>query len=471
MKEPKLLKKIDILLKKKKDQFIVFSIMFVLLLGAIYKTRESYAIETFAGNRMNTFPSEITDQKENISAVYFIKDTQENIDTRYNNASIKADLTYNEVGSVKGWLETDLEDNTKYILYVGSKDTIYLNTGFQLFYIWKNVKTIDFTNADTSKVTNMSGMFYSCSSLTRLDVSNFDTSKVTSMKSMFNNCYSLTNLDLSNFDTSKVTDMSSMFSSCSRLTSLNISNFDTSNVTSMYRMFYNCKSLISLDVSNFDTSNVTNMSSMFFKCISLTSLDLSNFDTSNVTDMGSMFQGCSSLTSLNISNFNTSNVTDMSWMFCECSSLTSLDVSSFDASKVTDMSYIFYLTVKPTKFKWVNVESEIIKITTDNMLVSKLKQNTFNFVTNITKNNVIKEDEEKVVTGDNATFSSKIYRIVVMGDTNGDGNISLTDIMQVARHVYTTNKLSGNYLLAADYNNDNKYNLTDIMQMAKKVYS
>ena len=54
-------------------------------------------------------------------------------------------------------------------------------------------------------------MFYGCSGLTSLNLSNFNTSKVTDMSGMFQNCANLESLDLSNFDTSKVTDMSNMF--------------------------------------------------------------------------------------------------------------------------------------------------------------------------------------------------------------------------------------------------------------------
>ena len=63
----------------------------------------------------------------------------------------------------------------------------------------------------------MNYMFLRCTSLITLDLSNFNTSKVTNMSNMFYNCISLTSLDLSNFDTSKVTNMDYMFSSCTSL--------------------------------------------------------------------------------------------------------------------------------------------------------------------------------------------------------------------------------------------------------------
>lgn len=64
-----------------------------------------------------------------------------------------------------------------------------------------------------------------------------------STKNMFWNCTGLTSLDLSNFDTTKVTNMTSMFEYSPKLTSLDLSNFDTSNVTSMSKMFADCSSL------------------------------------------------------------------------------------------------------------------------------------------------------------------------------------------------------------------------------------
>ena len=148
-------------------------------------------------------------------------------------------------------------------------------------------------------------------------------------------------LNLSNFDTSKVTDMHDMFFNMVHLTTLNLSNFDTSQVTNMSSMFYGMHILTSLNLSNFDTSKVTDMNNMFSDMASLTTLDLSNFDTSKVTTMRYMFSNMSNLTTLNLSNFNTSKVTDMSGMFSNAANLTTLDLSSFDTSQVTDMSFIF----------------------------------------------------------------------------------------------------------------------------------
>ena len=232
-------------------------------------------------------------------------------------------------------------ENKTSIKAVSFKDVVKPVSTAYWFYSCNKLTDADFTNLDTSAVTNMDRMFYSCSSLTSLDVSSFNTSAVTNMHYMFQNCRSLTSLDLSSFDTSAVTSMDYMFCQCSSLKSLDVSSFDTSAVTGMWSMFKDCSSLTSLDLSSFNTSAVTNMRYMFQNCRSLTSLDLSSFDTSAVTSMENMFYGCSSLTSLDVSSFDTSAVMSMGSMFYGCSSLTSLDLSSFNTSAVTSMYSMF----------------------------------------------------------------------------------------------------------------------------------
>ena len=293
---------------------------------------------------------------------------------------------------IKLWL--DLTDKTAY--YYTEPEKVYLNRDARSMFYWmSNLTSLDLSNFDTSKVTNMQGMFEHMSNLTTLNLSNFNTSKVTDMNSMFHDMFKLTSLDLSNFDTSKVTDMGAMFYEMRNLTTINLSNFDTSRVTNMGNMFSYMTGITTLDLSNFDTSqvtsmygmfsfmydlttlnlssfdtsqvtnmygmfsstsnlttlnlsgfntsNVTNMGYMFAYMPNLTTLNLSNFNTSNVTDMGGMFRGMSNLTTLNLSGFNTSNVTNMGYMFFSMHSLTTLDLSNFDTSKVTDMGYMFSL--------------------------------------------------------------------------------------------------------------------------------
>ena len=166
---------------------------------------------------------------------------------------------------------------------------IFSFIGNLTFYFYIN------TSALITIRKSMNKMFKNCDDLVSINFTNFDTSGVTNMNSMFYGCGSLISINLSNFNTSSVTDMGSMFYFCSSLISLNLYNFNTSKVTNMENMFYYDRSLISLNLSNFNTSNVKTMEDIFYYCDSLISINLYNFDTSSVKNMHSMFYGCSSL--------------------------------------------------------------------------------------------------------------------------------------------------------------------------------
>lgn len=186
----------------------------------------------------------------------------------------------------------------------------------------------------------MDNLFSRLPYVTSLNLSNVNTIQCTSMQNVFN-MRNIKNLDVSHFNTSKVTTMYQMFHSCENIESINIGNFNTSNVTSMSAMFGNCYKLQSINLSSWNTSKVTSMSDMFRSCKALQSANLSSLNTASLKSTGGMFNGCSALTSVNLSGWDTSNVTAMNGMFMSCSNLQTLDLSSFDTSNVTTMSYMF----------------------------------------------------------------------------------------------------------------------------------
>lgn len=105
------------------------------------------------------------------------------------------------------------------------------------FYYMNQVNTFDFTNLDTSNVTDMKYMFYGCEHILNL-APELDTSNVTDMSHMFERCIATPEIDVSSFDTSNVTDMSSMFASCYNLHTIYAKpTFVTDNVTSSNLMF------------------------------------------------------------------------------------------------------------------------------------------------------------------------------------------------------------------------------------------
>ena len=246
-------------------------------------------------------------------------------------------LDENNSGEVVAYIK----DNT---VYISSNKTIYANPESDYFMNnFENIKEVDISNLDTSKVVNMKYAFNGCSSLKKINTDKLDTSNVENMSSIFANCTSLESVDLSKLNTKNVTDMSDMFFKCSNLKSIDLSNFDTSNVENMSYMFGDCNGLTKINLNDLNTKKVTNMMAMFTNCKNLNEIDLIDLDTDNVENTSYMFSGCLNLTKLDLSNFNTYNVTNMSYMFASCESLRDVNLENLETKNVNDMSGMFYV--------------------------------------------------------------------------------------------------------------------------------
>ena len=233
------------------------------------------------------------------------------------------DVSERQDGSVMAWIVNDTENAGYYKLYIGGDGGVVANPNSStLFANFKQTKTIDLSNLDTSYVTDMNYMFDGMSHLENITFGEkFDTSNVTNMNQMFatwDGVSQLKTINLSSFKTSKVTNMSGMFAGLTELTELDLSNFDTSSVTNMGQMFEGLSKITELDLSNFDTSNVTSMSAMFNKCSSLKALDLSNFNTKKVTTMVNMFLNTTNLQTIYVGPNWSTDGTDIYGMFNNC---------------------------------------------------------------------------------------------------------------------------------------------------------
>ena len=139
--------------------------------------------------------------------------------------------------------------------------------------------------------------------------------QIKTLQYLFHGLKNIKEIDLSNFDTSKVTSMFMMCCNCSNLEKINFGEINTSSVVNMYAIFYKCSKLTSLDLHNFDTTNVTKMDFMFGNCSNLSYLDLSNFKTQNLMDMNYMFRNCYSLIYLNLNLFQINIDTNINGAF------------------------------------------------------------------------------------------------------------------------------------------------------------
>ena len=277
------------------------------------------------------FPDEIYINENNqseLNSTYYLNDTENIIKLIW-----KSDITRT------GCMFHSCSDITE--INFSDFDSSHVTNMEYMFYGCSSLSSVDFSNFNSSLVSSMIYMFYGCSSLASVDLSNFNNNVVLSMAYMFYGCSSLTSIDLSNFKGKLISLMSYMFHSCSSLISIDLSNFNNNLVSSISYMFYGCSNLIFVNLSNFNTLKPLTMDYLFSGCSKLISIDFSFFDTSKVIDMSSIFRGCSSLISFDLSHIDTSNVESMEYMFYGCSKLNSLDLTNFNTSKVKDMSFMF----------------------------------------------------------------------------------------------------------------------------------
>jgi len=150
----------------------------------------------------------------------------------------------------------------------------YLGTGTQ------------FSNWDTSNVTNMYNCFYN--SNMNVNINNWDTSSVTNMSYMFQGC-DYFNQPLNNWDTSSVTNMDGMFRSAGAFNQ-NINSWNVSNVTSTVGMFSSAFAF-NQSLNSWNTGNITDMTLMF-ENMPFFNGNITSWDVSKVTRMDRMFQNC-----------------------------------------------------------------------------------------------------------------------------------------------------------------------------------
>ena len=87
------------------------------------------------------------------------------------------------------------------------------------------------------------------------------------------------------------------------------------------------------------------------------------------------------------------------------------------------------------------------------------------------KNNQSISENTIIGTGMKARIGTSDYILVVTGDTNGDGRISVIDLSAIKLHsIGKTNYiLTGPYFRAGDMNYDNKINIIDVANAKLKA--
>lgn len=114
----------------------------------------------------------------------------------------------------------------------------------------------------------------------------------------------------------------------------------------------------------------------------------------------------------------------------------------------------------------------------------KLNSNTDTFIASIKKINpgadvVIRDGNNNIksnkllATNDSVTITSngetKVFRVIVYGDTNGDGIIDIIDLLRVQKFVLRTMSASEAFMMAADTNKDGNMDIVDLLRVQKHI--
>ena len=87
--------------------------------------------------------------------------------------------------------------------------------------------------------------------------------------------------------------------------------------------------------------------------------------------------------------------------------------------------------------------------------------NTLNDYTNLATSQKIK------ITAPSG--ETKVFDIVVTGDTNGDGQVTILDLLRVQKHLLNSTRLTDLNLKAADTNSDNNITILDLLRIQKYI--
>ena len=174
--------------------------------------------------------------------------------------------------------------------------------------------TITATDAPTISATTFYRMFYNCDKITTPDFSNWDTSTVTNMQEVFRNSL-LFNGNLGGWVTSNTTTIRGMFMAAVAFNQP-LSTWDVSGVDSMYEAFKDADGFNS-SVAGWTFKSGVSLYAAFQNAEGFTGIGVDSWNTSNVSNTNRLFNSADSFNG-DISDWDTSNFTDIQYMLNQC---------------------------------------------------------------------------------------------------------------------------------------------------------
>ena len=125
------------------------------------------------------------------------------------------------------------------------------------------------------------------------------------------------------------------------------------------------------------------------------------------------------------------------------------------------------------EIKNYTIENNMLKGIQPGTTLNKFKENVI--IKDATKVKILNKQNKEIVAGEKITTGSKVqinafgetveYKIVVSGDTTGDGQADFNDMMKVNLHRLNKIELEGEYFEAGDVNKDGKVDFTDFIKI------
>ena len=118
-------------------------------------------------------------------------------------------------------------------------------------------------------------------------------------------------------------------------------------------------------------------------------------------------------------------------------------------------------------------ENKIIKNIKINTPVESFQEiiTTTSSYTIYDKDNIEKNSQEILKSGDYLLIGNNKYIIYVLGDIRGVGTYNKDDLKEMAKHIIDKNILTINQIYSADYNNDGLLKMDDVLNLLKELNS
>ena len=123
----------------------------------------------------------------------------------------------------------------------------------------------------------------------------------------------------------------------------------------------------------------------------------------------------------------------------------------------------------------LNVNGNYIKVSSNNLSSFEKQIESTGSKSSVIKNSsgALMSDNSKLTTNSTLTMTTaletKTCTVVVSGDTSGDGEATILDLLQMQKYIIGAGKLSGANFIAGDTSNDNSITILDLLQVQKHI--